>query len=193
MEADPPISQNPLANQAPLGLSGGIQGPGLGTGRNAWLVPLDIAFKTRGPLPWVHPVRLPFLWIFGRRDATISVMGANIYPEDVETIIYKDGRLAARLHSFFLSVVTDSTATPRPSIALEINGVAADDASWTEQLGAQFQAGLAALNLDYRAARGEFPAAMLPIVELHGRGEGPFKADAGRIKQRRIAQRPGAR
>src|SRR2546430_2726382 len=48
----------------------------------------------RGPLPWVHPVRLPFLWIFGRRDATISVMGANIYPEDVETVIYKDGRLA---------------------------------------------------------------------------------------------------
>ena len=144
-------------------------------------------------MPWVHPVRLPFLWIFGRRDATISVMGANIYPEDVETVIYKDGRLAARLHSFFLSVVTDSTATPRPSIALELNGVAVDDAAWTEQLAAQFQAGLADLNLDYRAALGEFPAAMLPIVELYTRGEGPFKADAGRIKQRRIAQRPGAR
>jgi hypothetical protein len=117
-------------------------------------------------------------------------MGANIYPEDVETIIYKDGRLAARLHSFFLSVDTDSTATPRPSIALEVNGVAADDAAWTDQLAAQFQAGLADLNLDYRAALGEFPAAMLPIVELYARGEGPFKADAGRIKQRRIAQKP---
>jgi len=144
----------------------------------------------RGPLPWVQPVRLPFLWIFGRRDATISVMGANIYPEDVETIVYKDGRLAARLHSFFLSVVTDSTSTPRPSIALEVNGVGADDAAWTVQLAAQFQAGLADLNLDYRAALSEFPAAMLPIVELYARGEGPFKADAGRIKQRRIAQRP---
>jgi phenylacetate-CoA ligase len=140
----------------------------------------------------VHPVRLPFLWIFGRRDATISVMGANIYPEDVETIIYKDGRLAARLHSFFLSVVTDLSATPRPSIALEVNGVAAGDPAWTEQLAAQFQAGLADLNLDYRAALGEFPAAMLPIVELYALGEGPFKADAGRIKQRRIAQKPAA-
>src|SRR2546421_10226180 len=28
----------------------------------------------RGPLPWVQPVQLPFLWIYGRRDATISVM-----------------------------------------------------------------------------------------------------------------------
>src|SRR5712691_10900609 len=44
----------------------------------------------RGPLPWTHPVRLPFLWIYGRRDATISVMGANIYPEDIETIVYRD-------------------------------------------------------------------------------------------------------
>src|SRR5205807_2675359 len=83
--------------------------------------------------------------------------------------------------------------TPRPSIALELNGVAVDDAAWTEQLAVQFQAGLADLNLDYRAALGEFPAAMLPIVEFYARGEGPFKADAGRIKQRRIAQRPAAR
>jgi hypothetical protein len=29
---------------------------------------------------------------------------------------------------------------------------------------------------------------MLPIIELHALGEGPFKADVGRIKQRRIAQ-----
>jgi phenylacetate-CoA ligase len=144
----------------------------------------------RGPLPWVHPVRLPFLWIYGRRDATISVMGANIYPEDIETIIYKDGPLAGRLHSFCLSVVTDSSATPRPCIALELNGQAPDDARWSERLAAQFQAGLADLNLDYRAALGEFPAAMVPIIELYPRGEGPFKADAGRIKQRRIAQIP---
>jgi hypothetical protein len=114
-------------------------------------------------------------------------MGANIYPEDIETIIYKDGPLAGHLHSFCLSVVTDSSATPRPCIALELNAHAPDDARWSERLAAQFQAGLTDLNLDYRAALGEFPAAMVPIIELYGRGEGPFKADAGRIKQRRIA------
>ena len=142
----------------------------------------------RGPLAWVHPVRLPFLWIYGRRDATISVMGANIYPEDVETIIYRDRQLAGRLHSFCLSVVTDSSATPRPCIALELNGALPDDAGWSQGLAAQFQAGLAGLNLDYRAAVSEFPAAMVPIIEVHARSEGPFKADAGRIKQRRVAR-----
>jgi phenylacetate-CoA ligase len=150
----------------------------------------DAAAGPRGPLPWVHPIRLPFLWIYGRRDATISVMGANIYPEDIETIIYKDAHLAGRLHSFCLSVVTDASATPRPCIALELSRDVHDDAMATEPLATQFQTGLADLNLDYRAALGEFPAAMLPIIELHARGEGPFKADAGRIKQRRIAQVP---
>ena len=43
----------------------------------------------RGPLPWARPIPLPFLWIHGRRDATISVMGSNIYPEDIETVLYR--------------------------------------------------------------------------------------------------------
>ena len=44
----------------------------------------DDAAGPRGPLPWVQSVQLPFLWIYRRRDATISVMGTNIYPEDIE-------------------------------------------------------------------------------------------------------------
>src|SRR5947209_2400442 len=75
----------------------------------------------RGGLPWSKPIKLPFLYVFGRRDATISVMGANIYPEDLETIIYRDHELTERIHSFCLSVASDSTGTPRPQIALELN------------------------------------------------------------------------
>ena len=86
-------------------------------------------------------------------------------------------------------MVTDSSATPRPCIALELNRDSPDGGAWSQPLVAQFQAGLAGLNLDYRAALGEFPAAMVPIIELYARGQGPFKADAGRIKQRRIALR----
>ena len=56
----------------------------------------------RGPLPWARPIPLPFLWIHGRRDATVSVMGSNIYPEDVESVLYGDPLIAPRLHSFML-------------------------------------------------------------------------------------------
>ena len=51
----------------------------------------------RGPLPWARPIPLPFLWIHGRRDATISVMGANIYPEDIESVAVRRPAGRARL------------------------------------------------------------------------------------------------
>lgn len=142
----------------------------------------------RGALPWVRPVRLPFVWVYGRRDATISVMGANIYPEDIETLVYRDPQIAAATHSFSLSVVADSTSTPRPCIALELNDGFPVDSAWSEQLAAQFQTGLAGLNLDYKAALAEFPQAMAPVVQTFARGGGPFREDAGRIKQRRIVR-----
>jgi phenylacetate-CoA ligase len=172
-----------------------------GLGLDIWgLASLVEVAGPRGPLPWSPPIPLPFVYIYGRRDATISVMGANIYPEDVETIVYGDPDLARRLESFLLTGLTDETGTPRPGIALELGrGETADGASagdetagddWRRSLVTQFRDGLEALNADYREALGEFPAAMQPVVTIHAFGEGPFAGDAGRIKPRRIVQ-PG--
>jgi len=140
----------------------------------------------RGPLPWARPIPLPFLWIHGRSDATISVMGANIYPEDIEVVLYRDPELARRIHSFMLRVVADADGTPRPSVALELTDLAGVDETWRARVADQLGDGLLGLNIDYRSSTAEFPAAMHPIVETYGVGEGPFAADAGRIKQRRI-------
>jgi hypothetical protein len=82
--------------------------------------------------------------------------------------------------------VTDSNSTPRPCIALELNAGFRADPEWRDRVSAQFQAGLGGLNLDYKAALTEFPGAMVPIVEAYELGTGPFRLDAGRIKQRRI-------
>jgi phenylacetate-CoA ligase len=149
---------------------------------------LEAVAGPRGPLPWSQPIPLPFLWIHGRSDATISVMGANIYPEDIETIIYRDPQLARQLNSFLLSVRTDEGGTPRPGIAIElIEGVTADDAWIAEQVD-RFRDGLYGLNIDYRTSVAEFGEAMLPIVDVWRHGTGVFAADAERIKQRRIVR-----
>jgi phenylacetate-CoA ligase len=140
----------------------------------------------RGRLPWVRPIPLPFVWVFGRRDATISVMGANIYPEDVETVVYRDVDLVPRLHSFLLSVVDDDAGLPRPSVALELTDTAGVDDTWRASMSDRLRDGLRSLNIDYRSSIAEFPAAMQPIVQTYGLGQGPFAADASRIKQRRI-------
>jgi phenylacetate-CoA ligase len=151
---------------------------------------LDEAPEVHGPrgrLPWARPIPLPFLWIHGRRDATISVMGSNIYPEDIESVLYRDPLVAPRMHSFMLSVVDDETGTPRPSVALELGDLADVDDGWRAAAAERLRDGLSALNIDYRASVGEFPEAMLPIVSTHALGSGPFAGDAARIKQRRIA------
>ncbi len=139
-----------------------------------------------GPLPWTRPVRLPFLWIHGRRDHTISVMGANIYPEDVEALLYRDPWLAPHMHSFCLSVVTDASTAPRPGVFVELQAGATPTPEWSDRAAVQLRDGLAAVDLDFRAACEEFPAAMLPIVTFYPLGTGPFAADANRIKQRRV-------
>jgi phenylacetate-CoA ligase len=140
----------------------------------------------RGPLPWSRPIPLPFLWVNGRRDATISVMGANIYPEDIETVVYRDLTLVPRLHSFLLSTVDDERGVPRPMVALELADMAGVDDRWRAAMADQLRDGLTGLNIDYRSSIAEFPDAMQPIVATYGLGEGPFAADATRIKQRRI-------
>jgi phenylacetate-CoA ligase len=131
---------------------------------------------------------LPFLWVHGRRDATISVMGANIYPEDIETIVYRDVDLVPRLHSFLMLALDDETGTPRPSIALELTDLAGIDDRWRAEMSDRLRDGLRDLNTDYRSSIVEFPEAMRPIVQTYGLGEGPFAADAARIKQRRIVR-----
>jgi phenylacetate-CoA ligase len=143
----------------------------------------------RGLLPWVRPIPLPFVWVHGRRDATVSVMGANIYPEDIETIAYRDSDLVPRLHSFLLSVIDDETGTPRPSVALELTDESGVDDRWRARMSDRLRDGLRDLNIDYRSSIAEFPGAMQPIVMTYGIGEGPFAADGTRIKQRRIVQR----
>ena len=141
----------------------------------------------RGPLPWARPIPLPFLWIHGRRDATVSVMGSNIYPEDIETLLYRDPAIGPRMHSFMLSVVDDASGTPRPAVAVELENLAGVDDAWRVAAAERLRDGLAALNLDFRSSLGEFPGAMLPIVSTYAVGAGPFAGDAHRIKQRRIA------
>ena len=128
-------------------------------------------------------LRLPFLWVYGRRDSTVSVMGANIYPEDIEQCLYSDPALARITRSFCLSLA-ESNAQVRPRFLFEI------ESEPTDELRAHFARTmvreLERMNADFREALHEYSAALQPEIVLCRVGEGPFAVNAGRIKQLRV-------
>ena len=129
-------------------------------------------------------VRLPFLWIYGRRDYTISVMGANIYPEDIEQCLYQDTELAELTHSFCLSVAEGVNGAVRPQFLFEVSEE--PDAALERRFAESIIPRLVALNADFREAWHEYPATLVPEIVLYRLGEGPFAADSGKIKQARF-------
>lgn len=128
-------------------------------------------------------VRLPFLWIYGRRDFTISVMGANIYPEDLEQCVYADPELARITRSFCQSLSESPGAEVRPCFHFEIDAEPSEDLC--KHYSDSIVKHLVEINADFREAWHEYPETMLPEIQLHRFGQGPFQADAGRIKQAR--------
>ena len=130
---------------------------------------------------------VPFLFIFGRKDSTVSVMGANIYPEDVESIVYSDFLLANCINSFSISLEDDAMGNPRPCFEFELLDIS-QKAKVEEKLSNILSPGLAKLSLDYKKAREEYPKAVEPILRFFALHEGPFKADQVRIKKRYIKQ-----
>lgn len=128
---------------------------------------------------------LPFLFIYGRKDSTVSVMGANIYPEDIESIVYSDPLLAKNINSFALSLMEDEGKNPRPFFEFELLDITQKSAV-EEKLHLVLSSELTKLSADYKKAQEEYPQAVKPFIQTYGMNAGPFMDNHGRIKKRYI-------
>ena len=129
-------------------------------------------------------VRLPFLWIYGRRDYTVSVMGANIYPEDIEQCLYQDTELAQLTNSFCLALAEGANGAVRPRFLFEV--AAEPSPELAKRFADSIIPKLVKLNADFREAWREYPETLVPDIQLYKIGEGPFSGDKGKIKQTRF-------
>ena len=62
--------------------------------------------------------RLPFLYLFGRRDLTVTLYGLNIYPENIKAALEKDGLSKYVTGKFTMS--TDETARHNQFLSINI-------------------------------------------------------------------------
>lgn len=135
----------------------------------------------------VAPVlRMPLLYVHGRSDSTVSVHGANIYPEDVGQGLGESAD-ADQVAGFLLEVAETGTGLARPLVHVETwRPAAAGDLALGTRLAAAVRARLLAASADFRAAVTEDPCTADIQVQLHAPGSGPFTAAAGQIKRRYI-------
>lgn len=134
-------------------------------------------------LPTGGAARLPFLYVAGRADSTLSHMGANLYPEDVDAAL---GVLAEYhpefgLGAFCLELADAADGTSVPRIHVE-----AQDLTVADQIGSGIADWLVGHNRDWAAAAAEDPRALSFDIRLAAPGSGVFVANASRIKRRYI-------
>lgn len=131
-------------------------------------------------------MKLPFVLLFGRMDSTISYMGANIYPLDVENGLYLDNPYASYIESFKLALLNIGEYEQRPLIHLQLRAGAELDEGQRAELCDRAAAGilghLCAVSRDIAQSLAEDPTSADVRVNVHDFGQGPFAGAEVKIK-----------
>ena len=148
------------------------------------LVELGVISSRRASLPrgW----GAPFFFLYGRRDSTISYMGANIYPIDVEYGLYADEGLASMIEGFCIQLQEAADLESRPVVNVQLRETATlagdERPRATARLREALVDHLAKTNRDFAESLREDPSAADVRVVLHDHGTGPFSGGPRKIK-----------
>ncbi|MCZ4122423.1 phenylacetate--CoA ligase family protein [Streptomyces sp. H39-S7] len=128
-------------------------------------------------------MRLPLLFLYGRADSTISYMGANIYPQDVEYGLYEGNPMADRIESFCLAIEEGDDLEARPVVHVQLREGTVLDAGGAAKLAEVCRAGvvrhLAACSRDFAQSLTEDASAGEVSARVHPYGSGPFVRGTG--------------
>jgi len=136
----------------------------------------------------VQRMKLPFVLLFGRKDSTISYIGANLYPIDIENGLYRDNPHASAIESFKLALLEVGEHEQRPLVHLQLREGAAGAldaearASLAERAREGVVAHLASVSRDFAQSLDEDPTTGDLRIEVHDYGTGPFAGGSSKIK-----------
>jgi phenylacetate-CoA ligase len=141
-------------------------------------------------------MQLPLLFLFGRRDSTVSYMGANIYPQDVENGLYQGNEMAHLIESFCLSLEEHDNLEHRPAVHLQLRSAVELSDDERRALAAVCRQGvlryLAEVSRDFAESLAEDPTAADLRVHVHDHGAGPFAGTSAKIKNVYLARSAAA-
>ncbi len=130
--------------------------------------------------------QMPFVWIHGRSDGTVSIMGANVFPENIHAVLADADD--TDIVTFKLKVETTDDIKQRLVISLEHRATELVEEEETALSAYYYQIlveGLRRINIDFRQSHDENPEAADPVVRVHAKGTGPF-AHRPKIKNKYV-------
>jgi phenylacetate-CoA ligase len=138
-----------------------------------------------------HP-SLPFLFIGGRSDSTISYLGANIYPEDVEQAIFGDAPTSEDgiIKGFAMELVEHENGQPQPYVYIELQVGKSKHSINQRILAERIVQRLIKNSRDFKTSIAEDPKAGEIKVEVYEQNSGPFMGMNSRIKRKYVITKP---
>lgn len=132
------------------------------------------------------PLRWPFLTMLGRKDYSISIFGAKISPESIQTLFSKD----PKIHSFKIAPREPEKLTPRFTVFIELQPSIElkkeEERKLEEYYSNKILNHLLKISFDFKDAYEINKKALTPKIIIYPFRKGPFKEDEGRIKPRLI-------
>jgi phenylacetate-CoA ligase len=128
------------------------------------------------------------MYIFGRADNTLSYMGANIYPEDIEEALFDDIDDACRLGAFAMELIDIGNSEVRPCVHVELLSGDETDQDLIARLRHRILNRLISSNKDFQSAMSEDATVAEITVRLHAPATGPFVTNKLKIKRRYIVK-----
>jgi len=126
----------------------------------------------------------PFVYCFGRRDDTVIVGGANVYPEQIAPALFNDK--VKDIHSFKLAVEFDREQHQLFYILLEMKAGISHNKKRVEKIKKQYHDlilhQLKEVNFDYADAYRIDRKVCDPRIIIFEAGKGPFEDDLRRTK-----------
>lgn len=136
--------------------------------------------------------QLPFFYVFGRSDGTISVGGANIYPENVDNALYNEQ--TKMINAYKLTTITDKNMNIRPAVLVELDKdyKFKDDKEMEkmkDKLHNVFMNAIMQMNGDFADAFRVDPKCLDIIVKIYPYNSEPFAKDKYKIKRKYILEK----
>ena len=133
----------------------------------------------------------PFVYCFGRRDDTVCVGGANIFPEQISPVLFSN--IVNDIHSFKIAIDHDAKQRSLLYVILELKSgikytsqkIRTKKKKYHDIIVKQ----LKSANLDFADAYRIDPRSCDPKIEIFSAGTGPFADDVRKTKPRLIIRK----